>query len=828
MTKWCIFFLLAAFSSFSQSVEITFPTDRMVLQRNNFNAATIYVAGNFTGLTDRIEVKLTPINGGAATNWATLQNSPTGGIFRGTLVVFGGWYKLEVRQILDEKVTATSSLGKFGVGEVFIIAGQSNAQGYQNFGNQPAGDDRVQYVSNYYNASGSTQEVPYPTFNQLQANVNIAPFGQGSWAWGVLGDLLVKRLNVPVAFINAAWEASTVDDWVESANGNVRFNVISGNIFPKGMPFYNLRNSLHQYGSITGFRSIIWHQGESDTEINTTGNTYLNSLAKLIQLSRTITGKNVTWMVCKVSRFGTKLSQPIIDAQTNVAFQVPNVFQGPNTDGINERFDRVHFSGGGLIEFANGLNGAMNNAFFGNSSPQLPSELLKTNTACETNTPQRPMRLWLPEGYRNYRINQSDGQGIEASNGQFRGSARDAAGNVLFGQEVKYSVGSFYPPAPIITATGPVSFCPGGSVVLKSNTTRNTYWVDQVVGQNKTVQNPGVYAATFVNEFGCPASSNQITVSFLPTPTNVSVSADDFNFCPNKSTVLTSSSRDNNTWSTGETTQKITVSKAGDYFVRVTNSSGCQTASPTVKVSLYPEPPAPIITTSGSNVFCEGQSTELISSAGSTYEWNNGLKTPKVTIKQTGSYSVSITDKNNCKSPTSKPFLVIAQALPSIPTVVQVGSFTLDLITDGVAGETFEWKRDGELLPAQTALIKANKTGFYSVRSFLNYPANNGKITCTSAFSEKFDFSTIFFEKNRMSVYPNPSLNGIVFVETLDDVQDAVIRLVSIKGLVLFKTEVKKMDVRQVFDFSQYPRGNYVVHIQGKNYNSYKKLLLQN
>ena len=53
--------------------------------------------------------------------WSTLEaNGPARG-------VLAGWYRLEVRCRLGEVVTHAASVEPFGVGEVFIVAGQSYA-----------------------------------------------------------------------------------------------------------------------------------------------------------------------------------------------------------------------------------------------------------------------------------------------------------------------------------------------------------------------------------------------------------------------------------------------------------------------------------------------------------------------------------------------------------------------------------------------------------------------------------------------------------------------------------------------------------------------------
>ncbi|WP_372947736.1 cohesin domain-containing protein [Mariniphaga sp.] len=64
-------------------------------------------------------------------------------------------------------------------------------------------------------------------------------------------------------------------------------------------------------------------------------------------------------------------------------------------------------------------------------------------------------------------------------------------------------------------------------------------------------------------------------------------------FCEGGSVVLTSGEAVSYEWSTGETTQSITVSAAGTYYVTVTNAEGCSATSETVEVTVESRPEEP-------------------------------------------------------------------------------------------------------------------------------------------------------------------------------------------------------------------------------------------
>jgi hypothetical protein len=131
-----LYFICA--NTYAQDLDITFPPERAIFQRNNGNATIVYIAGNYRTRLDKIEAKLIPIQGGTPIDWTPIVAQPFFGTYRGSLVVNGGWYELRVRGIRNNKVVAESILPKFGVGEVFLISGQSNAQGYNGRGQRGA------------------------------------------------------------------------------------------------------------------------------------------------------------------------------------------------------------------------------------------------------------------------------------------------------------------------------------------------------------------------------------------------------------------------------------------------------------------------------------------------------------------------------------------------------------------------------------------------------------------------------------------------------------------------------------------------------------------
>lgn len=93
-------------------------------------------------------------------------------------------------------------------------------------------------------------------------------------------------------------------------------------------------------------------------------------------------------------------------------------------------------------------------------------------------------------------------------------------------------------------------------------------------------------------------------------------------------------------WSTGATSQNITVGTAGSYSVTIDDGSGC-TATTSYFVQESPDE-TPTVEASGALSFCEGGSVTLTSSAASGYMWTGGATTQSIEVTASGSYSVTI------------------------------------------------------------------------------------------------------------------------------------------------------------------------------------------
>ena len=117
--------------------------------------------------------------------------------------------------------------------------------------------------------------------------------------------------------------------------------------------------------------------------------------------------------------------------------------------------------------------------------------------------------------------------------------------------------------------------CEGETVLLQTESTNYVryLWSDGSERPTLEVTAPGTYSVQVFNNFGCSAT-DEITITDIPAPT-VSLGADTA-ICEGTSITLDAGAGfESYEWSTGATTQIITVNAEGEYTVSVGNSSSC-------------------------------------------------------------------------------------------------------------------------------------------------------------------------------------------------------------------------------------------------------------
>jgi hypothetical protein len=233
----------------------------------------------------------------------------------------GGWYTAVLEPIIPIADGTVLETGKFGVGEVFVLAGQSNST---NSGETPIRTE-TGMVSTFSGSCWRMANDPQPGPHDNSQGGSFAP---------AFGDELNRRLKIPVGIAMTGHGGTSVSAWQ-----------------PGGELFSYFMVRANRFGRY-GFRAVLWHQGESDIKM-TTGQ-YEALLTNTIVSSRKQAGWNVPWFVAQVSYHNpnAKTHDTVRDAQANI-WKKGVAFEGPDTDRLygdnrDKQGQGIHFSAKGL------------------------------------------------------------------------------------------------------------------------------------------------------------------------------------------------------------------------------------------------------------------------------------------------------------------------------------------------------------------------------------------------------------------------------------------------------------------------------------------------
>ncbi|RYY90216.1 MAG: T9SS type B sorting domain-containing protein [Chitinophagaceae bacterium] len=250
------------------------------------------------------------------------------------------------------------------------------------------------------------------------------------------------------------------------------------------------------------------------------------------------------------------------------------------------------------------------------------------------------------------------------------------------------------------------SICRNDSVQLTASGGGNYQWVPATGLSNANIANPKaspdattLYKVIVTNAFGCKDSTTStVTVRPLPVVSLLPASA---SFCPGDSVLLSASGGATYLWSPAVGLSSTTVSnpKAAPaastvYQLQVTSADGCvSTASvPVTRKN------APVLTVSGPTSVCQGDSTQLQSSGGTSYQWspaaglsNAAIANPKAAPQATTLYQVVVGNAEGCKDSATVQVFVnnkpVIGITPAAATTCQGDS--LQLLASG--GGQYLW-----------------------------------------------------------------------------------------------------------------------------------------
>jgi hypothetical protein len=218
----------------------------------------------------------------------------------------GGWYRIEVAAVdATGQRMATATINRIGVGEVFLIAGQSYA-GNHNDELLKVADPHGRAVAwDAVTQHWTTAHDPQPTTT-----------GAAGSLWPALADLLLPTVQTPISFVNVSVGGSASRQWLPDAQ-----------LFPR------LPQGMAAAGEV---RAILWQQGESDVLEKTPAATYVARMKTIRETLVARTQQEVPWLLAKSTHHPTVYDDAVLEGQIRSAIDElwtqPGFARGPDTD----------------------------------------------------------------------------------------------------------------------------------------------------------------------------------------------------------------------------------------------------------------------------------------------------------------------------------------------------------------------------------------------------------------------------------------------------------------------------------------------------------------
>ncbi|MAT39049.1 MAG: hypothetical protein CL946_05535 [Ectothiorhodospiraceae bacterium] len=278
---------------------------------------------------------------------------------------------------------------------------------------------------------------------------------------------------------------------------------------------------------------------------------------------------------------------------------------------------------------------------------------------------------------------------------------------------------------PQVTASGPTEFCKGGGVVLTAEDGFETYrWSTGEEGRKIEVTKAGKYWVYVTDANGCKTNSEPIEVIVYPVP-NVSIEGIT-RFRPTVEQTFKVPHLAGNIyeWDAGEgvitsgqgsptITARWDITIKDTLKVYITNVHGCQKMIwhiVEVTPDYFPE-----IEVLGNTTICDGSAVELQGPPeGVAFRWSTGESTKRITVREPGTYFVTITDKHGIDW-DSRPVMIFVLPKP-VPELNYYGSAHIcsgdQLLVDAGEGyQKYEWSHG-----PSTRKVYISEPGIYFVR----------------------------------------------------------------------------------------------------------------
>ncbi len=308
---------------FIDQITITSPVAYQIIQRGENSRADILVTGRYVGEPSSIEASW---NGGA---FAIISEDPSNGIFNGVLKnQSAGQGILSVRFTNNKKVLSMTP--NVGIGDIYVIAGQSNASG--------RGENNQTYnafntLATLFGNDDKWRRLQDPTDSSLGQVDAISSEGllAGGSIWPPLASEIVNDQGVPVAFIPTAKGLTSITQWQRNDSSPSDANTLYGSM-------------SRRINAVGGIKAVLFWQGESDAISGMSQAVYKENIVKIAEdIYRDFGVSTIVAQIGIVSGVKSENINNIRAAQKLAWNESEYILEGPILYDIDIN-DNVHFT----------------------------------------------------------------------------------------------------------------------------------------------------------------------------------------------------------------------------------------------------------------------------------------------------------------------------------------------------------------------------------------------------------------------------------------------------------------------------------------------------
>jgi len=319
------------------------------------------------------------------------------------------------------------------------------------------------------------------------------------------------------------------------------------------------------------------------------------------------------------------------------------------------------------------------------------------------------------------------------------------------------------------------------------------------------------YSVTITDAKGCTSEAG--TTINIGGSSNTLNLGQDREICEGQSVTLDAGSGFTSyNWSTTETSQSITVSESGIYYIIA--SDNCGTYYDTVNVTVHPLPNVDL----GNDYYtCAGNTITLDAGTHTSYLWSTNETTQQITFSYSVSasefFSVTVTDSYGCQNADTILVVVNENPTPNLgldTTICQNESITLN------AGNyaQYIWS-DGQT--SSSIVIDANNLN-PGVNVFSVMVTDNNNCTGSDTINITIEICEGITEQteNNINMYPNPAFDNI----TIQLSKAEIIIIYSADGRCVFNSQSSSN--KHIINVSNWAKGVYYIKTSNESMQTYK------